>query len=77
MTKRLATTIEVIDWLGGNKNVAGLLGTTEKAVGNWRYSGKFPAHTFIVLAEELDETGAMAPISLWAMTEPKRRLRKN
>lgn len=64
----LKTTIDVIDTLGGNKAVAVLLGTTAKAVANWRYSGEFPAHTYLALQDALQRRGHTANRALWAMT---------
>lgn len=65
--KRLSTTIEVIEFLGGNDGVAQLLNTHPKAVANWRYFGIFPANTYLVLTKELKKHKASAPDELWNM----------
>lgn len=64
---KLKTTIDVIDFLGGNDSVAGMLDTNYKAVANWRYSGEFPANTFTALRAALRARRATAPVSLWSM----------
>jgi hypothetical protein len=66
--KKLATTIEVIDQLGGNMEVANMIESTHhKAVANWRYFGIFPANTYLVLKKELRKRGYNAPDQLWNM----------
>ena len=70
--KTLTSTRLVIDALGGNRPVAELLGTTHKAVSNWRRS-KFPANTYVVLQLHLLGMDIHAPTWLWAMKTGKRK----
>jgi hypothetical protein len=66
--KKLATTIEVIEHLGGNDEVAAMIENTHyKAVANWRYFGIFPANTYVVLKKELRKHRFSAPDELWNM----------
>jgi len=58
---------KIIDMLGGNDAVAALTSSTPKAVSNWRYIGKFPASTYLVLKSELLRCGHSAPDHLWSM----------
>lgn len=67
--KNLTTTIDIIEQLGGNKEVAKLLGATEKAVANWRYFGVFPANTYLVLKKALKRQKCSAPDMLWNMKQ--------
>lgn len=64
---RIDTTVEVIDFLGGNVMVAGYLGTHPKAVANWRYFEFFPANTYLAIKTLLRRRGRSAPDELWAM----------
>jgi hypothetical protein len=61
------TTVEIIDFLGGNQAVAEMLGTHHKAVANWRYFEFFPANTYLAIKKVLRRRGRSAPDSLWAM----------
>lgn len=65
--KKLTTTTEIIDQLGGNEAVATLLKAHGKAVANWRYFGIFPANTYLVLKRALKKHGYTAPDELWNM----------
>lgn len=77
-TRRIRTVPGVIDALGGNQPVAKMVGTTHKAVSNWRRPGrKLPAATYMALQIELADRGLSATIDLWAMRKPQRRKRKN
>lgn len=67
MMTKLENTVDIIDYLGGNDRVANMLGTTAKAVANWRYSGMFPASTYVALRKALRRARANAPDALWAM----------
>jgi hypothetical protein len=73
--KTLTSTRLVIDALGGNRGVAALLGTTNKAVSNWRRS-QFPANTYVALQLELVGKGIFAPNWLWAMKKVKRKRKR-
>jgi len=73
MAVKLTTTSRVIDRLGGNKDVAALTGSTDKAVSNWRRS-KFPAASYVTLKGTLMDMGLHAPDTLWTMrTKPRRK----
>jgi hypothetical protein len=63
----LDNTVDIIDYLGGNAKVAAMLDTSAKAVGNWRYSGMFPADTYLALQKALKKNKAEAPDTLWPM----------
>lgn len=65
--KKLTTTVDIIEALGGNKAVAAILGADPKAVSNWRYFGIFPANTYVALKRALKKAGYSAPDELWAM----------
>ena len=64
---RLATTIEVMDALGGVKAVAALTKRTYNAAHNWRSSERFPSNTYVTLTRALEAKGKTAPPSLWGM----------
>lgn len=68
--EELSTTSAVIDALGGNRAVADLTHTTNKAVWNWHGFETFPSNTYVVLIEALHERGKTAPASLWGMRLP-------
>jgi hypothetical protein len=71
--KKLATTIDVIEHLGGNNEVADMIESTHpKAVANWRYFGIFPANTYLVLKKALRRHGYSAPDQLWNMKRERR-----
>ncbi len=70
--KTLRTTSEVIDELGGNAAVAGLMGVKPKTVWHWRDTGLFPSNTYIALTEDLRAAGKTAPATLWAMKTVER-----
>jgi len=74
----MTSTHTVIDVLGGNRKVAGLLHTSGKAVSNWRARDTFPAATYVTLQAHLKKMGLSAPDSLWPMkgAKPKRRTRR-
>lgn len=76
MSSNFATTVDVIEHLGGNTKVAVMLDTTDKAVANWRYSGLFPANTYLALCEALGNAKERAPDSLWAMRPLIKRRKK-
>ncbi len=66
----LHTTSDVIDELGGLKAVAGLTGSNNKAVWNWRGFDTFPSNTYLVMIGALHARGKTAPASLWSMRAP-------
>jgi len=66
----LTTTHEVIEALGGPKQVAALLSAggypvKVNAVINWRARGKIPANAYFVMHDALEAIGANAVRSLW------------
>jgi hypothetical protein len=65
--KRLNTTSEVIDALGGTTAFARLSGKKAQHVTNWRASGRFPAELFLVHSRILGENAIEAPVSLWGI----------
>lgn len=70
--RRLRTTGDVIDALGGNAAIAEMLaGTNVRAVANWRLYGKFPAHTYVAINAALKAKRCEAPGNLWPMTALK------
>lgn len=68
--KRLTTTAQVIDALGGNPALAEYAGVVHTAVSNWRKT-KFPAHTYVWLRRLMKRRRIEAPDGLWAMSEPR------
>ena len=67
----IETTAEVIEALGGNRSVAELTSSTNKAVSNWRGFKTFPSNTYLALIEALHARGKTAPASLWGMKTPE------
>ena len=72
MARKLTTTTEVIDHLGGYHAVAELTGSAVKAAENWRRFDTFPSKHFLIMSAALAKKNASAPASLWGMTEPER-----
>jgi hypothetical protein len=70
--KLLNSTRKVIIALGGNRLVADLVGSTPKAVSNWRRT-RFPANTYVILMFWLNRNGYRAPNSLWAIKQKPTR----
>ena len=66
----LRTTTEVMEALGGYKEVAFITGRTPKATSNWHRFESFPPDTYIVMTQALKDLGQEAPMSLWRMKEP-------
>jgi hypothetical protein len=66
MAEQINSANEVIDRLGGNTVLAGLLDppVTPNAVGNWRERG-FPPETFIAITSLLNARNLYAPLTLW------------
>jgi hypothetical protein len=72
MKDTLDTVDEVLDALGGNAQVARLLGETPQTVGNWRLATRrrIPAVHFMNIASLLEERGLYAHSSVFGMKEP-------
>lgn len=67
--KRLTTTAQVIEELGGLKQVASLTGRGYTAVHNWKQYGSFPATTYDLLLKALKKRECTADPTLWAMEQ--------
>ena len=67
MPRKLATTTEVIDALGGNQVVARITRRNAKAVSMWRSFNTFPPDTFLAMNAALSAKGKCAPSALWRM----------
>ena len=66
LPKQLATFDEVVEALGGKREVARICDQDTAAVCNWqRRRGKFPTRYFWVMKGELDARGVDAPLDLW------------
>lgn len=65
----LTSTAQVIEALGGIREVAKLTRRKYSAAHNWKHFDSFPANTFFVMQEALRERGLAAPASLWGMVE--------
>ena len=66
----LTNTSDVIDRLGGTSEVAKLTGKAQSAVCNWRKRGAFPADTFLIIGQALQELSCSAPPLLWRISDP-------
>lgn len=66
----LRTTKDVIEALGGTKQVALMTGREYPAAFNWRSFETFPPDTYLVLTAALAARGFSAPPSLWRMIAP-------
>jgi hypothetical protein len=67
--KKLRTTLQVIEHLGGPKQICALIpGTNTRQVWHWYgRAEKFPAYTYVVLQNALKRKDASAPDRLWTM----------
>ena len=67
----LETVAEVFDALGGNAAVMDLTRAKHlQTVTNWLYTGRFAAHTYLVVTRALEKKGCTAPPHLWGITDP-------
>lgn len=74
LNARRALVDAVIRYLGGTNAVADMLDVVPSAVSNWRSAGRFPSHTYVLMASHLRGMGARAtPGYLWGMTKKKSR----
>lgn len=65
MARRLTTTREVMEVLGGFHRVAAIVGAEPKAAENWKRQQTFPANTFFAMTRALARVGKNAPPELW------------
>lgn len=63
------TVKQVIDKLGGNREVAELLGVTPPAVSNWKAFGRFPERLHFRLYKICQDRGIELPESLFSRRE--------
>ena len=69
MSKNLHTVAEVVEELGGAQAVKDLTKrASSSVVPVWKYRGKFPPNTFVVLQSALEARGLRAPSKLWGMS---------
>jgi hypothetical protein len=66
---RIQTTVDVIEFLGGNAAVGEITGTKPKSVWAWRKFDNFPPKTYLIMKAALAARGVEAPPALWGMTE--------
>ena len=67
--RRLTTTKEVVDALGGHAAVCELTGAGSKAVYHWTGQSKmFPARLHALMQQELKRRDVKAPDRLWNQT---------
>lgn len=74
-TRKLHTTPQVIDALGGKHAVSELTGRSWSAVWNWEDRKAFPPNTYAVLKAALEAKGYAAPDSLWGMAATSEMVR--
>lgn len=70
MITRLNSIEEVIDALGGNREVASLTGRKSlHAVSMWKNRNAFPGSTLLIMQAALKTRGKSAPSQLWGIPE--------
>jgi hypothetical protein len=69
---RILLTVDDVFAELGNALIMRLTGASSSAVSNWRADGRFPAKTYLVLANELKRRECAAPPELWGMLEAAR-----
>lgn len=65
---RKMTVAQVVDALGGTREVAELFQTSVRCVYNWRQN-TLPANTYVPIKELLRKRGTDAPDTLWSMKQ--------
>jgi len=70
--RRLRTTSEVIDVLGGTVKAAGIMKRKPQHITNYRSTGRFPPDTYLIVIAELGKRNCTASPSLWGIAEPRR-----
>lgn len=71
MNNTPSSTIEVIEALGGTKQVALITGRKTSAASMWRKFETFPSNTYLVMKSALEALGLQADPALWGMTQPQ------
>jgi len=74
--RELHSARQIVNALGGIKDVAELTGVRVKAVYHWLYVNQFPSHTYVTMQIELYRLQYFAWPHLWKMTgfaAPRRR----
>jgi len=70
MARKLATVEEVVEALGGNRQVAALTGRKSlHAVSMWKARGSFPSNTLLIMQAALNARSQKAPSKLWGIPE--------
>jgi hypothetical protein len=70
MITRLNSIEEVIEALGGNREVAALTGRRSlHAVSMWKNRNSFPSSTLLIMRAALKARGKSAPSKLWGVPE--------
>lgn len=70
--RRVFTTSDVMNALGGPAGVSTLTGAPYKRVWDWQAAERFPARYFLVMWTELINRGCFAPPKLWGQAEAPR-----
>jgi hypothetical protein len=70
--KKLTSTADVLDALGGTAAAARLLGIKRSTVSMWKVGGRFPSSSYLALSDVLRSHGIECPPELWGMVPPKR-----
>jgi hypothetical protein len=65
--EKLETLEDVMTALGGRQAVADLLDAKSSTISMWKYAGKFPANTYVIMTDALHAIDKTAPATLWAM----------
>lgn len=73
--RELRTAGDVIDALGGGRQLALMVGRTEQAVSNWRAAGQLAPFTYEILKAALAERGYRASCLLWGIRPVPKKAR--
>lgn len=68
--KELHTTSEVMEVLGGTREIAKLTGAKYRAAFNWWSQSTFPSNTYVAMIAALEGHKCTASPKLWGMKEP-------
>lgn len=69
MSKALSTR-QIMDALGGTREVARITSRKVSAASMWRSLGKFPPNTYLVLKAAMDAKGIAVDPTLFGMRQP-------